>query len=73
MHVQSRQNSDFMGPALPTYDPSVVVVGQHALAQRHQQPEGFFLGAVEQQDRGDDVHGLEETRTHNETEQVTGL
>lgn len=32
-----------------TYDPGVVVVGQHALTERHQQPEGFFFRTVEQE------------------------
>lgn len=45
-----------------TYDPGVVIVRQHPLTQCHQQPESFFLCAVEQQDRGDDVHGLKERR-----------
>lgn len=42
-----------------THDPGVVVVGQHALAQGHQQPEGLLLTAVEEEHRGHDVHGLQ--------------
>lgn len=32
-----------------THHPGVVVVGQHALAQGHQEPEGLLLAAVEQE------------------------
>ncbi len=43
---------------LLTYDSGVVVVRQHPLTQCHQQPEGFLLRTVEQQDGGDNVHRL---------------
>lgn len=43
-----------------THNPGVVVVGQHPLTQSHQQPEGFLLWAVEQQDGSDNVHRLKE-------------
>lgn len=42
-----------------TYHSGVVIVGQHALTEGHQQPKGLFLWTVEQQDGGDDVHCLE--------------
>ena len=32
-----------------THHPGVVVVGQHALAEGHQQPEGLLLAAIEQE------------------------
>jgi hypothetical protein len=32
-----------------THHPGVVVVRQHALAEGHQQPEGLFLTAIEQE------------------------
>ena len=41
-----------------TDDAVVEVVGQHPLTHSHQQPEGFLLLSVQQQDRGQDVHGL---------------
>lgn len=41
-----------------THYPGVVVVGQHALTQGHQQPEGFLLTAVEQEHGSHDVHCL---------------
>lgn len=41
-----------------TYNPGVVIVGQHPLAQRHQQPEGILFFGIEQQHRRHDVHGL---------------
>lgn len=46
-------------PRTLTHDPGIVVVGQHALAQGHQQPEGLLLTAVEEEHRGHDVHGLQ--------------
>ena len=45
-------------PRALTHHPGVVVVRQHALAEGHQQPEGLLLAAIEQEHRGDDVHGL---------------
>lgn len=41
-----------------TDDPAVEVVREHPLTQGNQQPEGFLLSGVQQQDRGQDVHGL---------------
>lgn len=41
-----------------THYSCVVVIWQHPLAQSHQEPESLFLIAVQQQHRGDNVHGL---------------
>ncbi len=49
---------------LLTYNSGVVVVGQHPLTQRHQQPKSFLLWTVEQQDGGDDVHRLQRRRNN---------
>lgn len=39
-------------------DSGVVIVGEQGLADGGQQPEGLLLGAVDQQHRCHDVHGL---------------
>ena len=41
-----------------TNDAVVEVVRQHPLTHSHQQPEGFLLLSVQQQNGGQDVHGL---------------
>ena len=41
-----------------TNDSVVEVVGQHPLTHSHQQPEGFLLLSIQQQNGGQDVHGL---------------
>ena len=41
-----------------TNDSVVEVVRQHPLTHSHQQPEGFLLLSVQQQNGGQDVHGL---------------
>lgn len=41
-----------------TNDPMVEVVGQHPLTHGNEQPEGLLLLGIEQQNGGQDVHGL---------------
>lgn len=41
-----------------TYNPGVVVVGQHPFAERHQQPKSLLFFGVEQQHRRHNVHSL---------------
>lgn len=45
-----------------THHPGVVIIRQHALTEGHQQPEGLLLAAIEQEHRGDNVHGLQAQR-----------
>ena len=45
----------------------VVVIGEHALTQSHKQPESLLLFGVEQQHRGDDIHGLPEGKGCHQT------
>lgn len=42
-----------------TYNPGVVVVGQHPLTERHQQPECLLFFGVEQQHRCNNIHSLQ--------------
>lgn len=41
-----------------TYNPSIVIVWQHPLTERHKQPKSFLFFGIKQQHRCHNVHGL---------------
>lgn len=53
-----RKRGERRGGRQFTDHPVVEVIRQHPLTHSHQQPEGFLLLGVQQQHRGQDVHGL---------------
>lgn len=63
---ESRHPAGSRGAPALTHHPGVVVVGQRALTEGHQQPEGLLLTAIEQKHGRDDVHGLWAQRRQGE-------